>query len=179
MREAPIRGPPHNPGQGGWPTIRYFNKDTGVNGASFVQKTSGRVCTELGNVDNMKAYVRDVSNAGGAPGSTSAPADTKAPAPAPAPASAPAAAAPEPEAPKAAPACQLSALDKCETREQKYVKLYRTRSLEQQEASLKSIRELIVNNEDLGSRLDWAVRRINLLTQLIAAGEKAPSHDEL
>jgi hypothetical protein len=29
LMESPIKGQPHNPGQGGWPTIRYFSKDTG------------------------------------------------------------------------------------------------------------------------------------------------------
>jgi hypothetical protein len=44
---------------GGWPTIRYFNKDTGYDGASYTQKTSGAMCDELGDVDNMQAYVME------------------------------------------------------------------------------------------------------------------------
>jgi hypothetical protein len=55
--ESPINGPPHNPGQGGWPTIRYFSKDTGVDGASYVQRTSDAMCTELGNLDYMVDYI--------------------------------------------------------------------------------------------------------------------------
>jgi hypothetical protein len=51
------RGPPHNPGQGGWPTIRYFNKETGPEGASYEQKTEDAICTELGKEDFMIAYV--------------------------------------------------------------------------------------------------------------------------
>lgn len=59
LSEAPIRGPPHNPGQGGWPTIRYFNAETGVNGASYVKKTGDAMCTELGNQDYMSAYIEE------------------------------------------------------------------------------------------------------------------------
>jgi hypothetical protein len=51
------RGPPHNPGQGGWPTIRYFNKETGPQGASYEKKTGDAMCTELGKEDNMIAYI--------------------------------------------------------------------------------------------------------------------------
>ena len=57
MREA--FGVPQNPGQGGWPTIRYFNQDTGYGGAPYEKKTSAAMCEELGNVDNMRAYVED------------------------------------------------------------------------------------------------------------------------
>ena len=41
-------GPTARPGSGGWPTIRYYNKETGVDGASYTQKTSMSVCDELG-----------------------------------------------------------------------------------------------------------------------------------
>lgn len=62
LREASISGPPHNPGGGGWPTIRYFNKETGPQGGSYVQKTGDAICTELGNVDYMRAYVQEYGN---------------------------------------------------------------------------------------------------------------------
>jgi len=39
LKEAPIRGPPYNPGAGGWPTIRYFNAKTGPDGAPYEKKT--------------------------------------------------------------------------------------------------------------------------------------------
>lgn len=42
------RGPPNNPGAGGWPTIRYFNQETGIEGASYAKKTAKSVCDELG-----------------------------------------------------------------------------------------------------------------------------------
>jgi hypothetical protein len=42
------RGAPHNPGAGGWPTIRYFNQETGIDGASYEKKTDMSVCSELG-----------------------------------------------------------------------------------------------------------------------------------
>lgn len=42
-----------SPGQGGWPTIRYYNKKTGVAGANYVQKTKDAMCTELGPEGGM------------------------------------------------------------------------------------------------------------------------------
>lgn len=37
-----------SPGAGGWPTVRYFNKGTGYDGAPYTKKTGDPVCTELG-----------------------------------------------------------------------------------------------------------------------------------
>jgi len=37
-----------SPGAGGWPTIRYYNKETGVDGASYEKKTDDPMCDELG-----------------------------------------------------------------------------------------------------------------------------------
>lgn len=37
-----------SPGRGGWPTIRYYNAETGVAGADYVKKTSAPMCEELG-----------------------------------------------------------------------------------------------------------------------------------
>ena len=34
-----------NPGKGGWPTIRYFNKGTGYDGAEYQKKTGDSMCT--------------------------------------------------------------------------------------------------------------------------------------
>lgn len=61
LSEEPIRGN-HNPGAGGWPTIRYFNTETGYEGRSYTQKTSGAMCDELGNEDNMRAYVEEAGS---------------------------------------------------------------------------------------------------------------------
>ena len=51
LREAQIRtaadGTPLNPGMGGWPTLRYFNAETGVGGAVVEQKTSQKICDEF------------------------------------------------------------------------------------------------------------------------------------
>lgn len=49
----------YNPGMGGWPTIRYFNKETGYEGAHYTQKTEGAVCDELKQRKFMKAYVEE------------------------------------------------------------------------------------------------------------------------
>lgn len=43
----PVRGN-HNPGAGGWPTVKYFNKDTGYEGRAYEKKTDMQMCSELG-----------------------------------------------------------------------------------------------------------------------------------
>lgn len=63
LRDAQIRGN-HNPGAGGWPTIRYFNKQTGYEGASYEKKTSKSMCDELGDEEMMQAYVEEAGNTG-------------------------------------------------------------------------------------------------------------------
>jgi len=55
-----LRGPPHNPGAGGWPTVRYYNAKTGPDGAPYVKKTNKAMCEELGDENYMRAYVEDV-----------------------------------------------------------------------------------------------------------------------
>jgi hypothetical protein len=55
VREA--FGTPQNPGAGGWPTIRYYNKDTGYGGAAYEQMTKEKMCEELKDAQNMKNYV--------------------------------------------------------------------------------------------------------------------------
>jgi len=58
-------GPPHNPGKGGWPTIKYFNKETGIAGGYYTMKTEGMVCDELGPKTNyMAEYVLEKSSSG-------------------------------------------------------------------------------------------------------------------
>jgi len=52
----------HNPGAGGWPTIRYFNKKTGYGGASYVKKTSKSMCDELGDHATMQAYIEEAGD---------------------------------------------------------------------------------------------------------------------
>jgi len=44
-------------GKGGWPTIRYFNAETGINGAEYKKKTSEPICEELKKDENMRAYI--------------------------------------------------------------------------------------------------------------------------
>jgi len=46
-------------GQGGWPTVRYFNAETGLDGAPYKQKTSKSMCDELGDMEYMRAYIQD------------------------------------------------------------------------------------------------------------------------
>jgi hypothetical protein len=54
-----INGEPQNPGQGGWPTLRYFNKETGYGGAKYVQKTGKRICEEMKDPDMVEAWVQE------------------------------------------------------------------------------------------------------------------------
>lgn len=61
MSEEPIRGD-HSPGAGGWPTIRYFNKETGYGGQAYTKKTSGAMCDELGNDKYMTEYVEEAGH---------------------------------------------------------------------------------------------------------------------
>ena len=57
LAEDQVRGN-HNPGAGGWPTIKYFNKETGYAGGAYIKKDAGAaMCDELGKVDNMEEYV--------------------------------------------------------------------------------------------------------------------------
>jgi hypothetical protein len=46
-------------GSGGWPTIRFFTKETGLEGGNYVKKTTKSVCDELGNEMNMIDYVEN------------------------------------------------------------------------------------------------------------------------
>jgi hypothetical protein len=63
LKEAPgFRGEPHNPGKGGWPTIRYFNEKTGSDGGSYVKLTDESMCTELGDRMKMIDYVESYGN---------------------------------------------------------------------------------------------------------------------
>ena len=61
LSEEQVRGN-HNPGAGGWPTIKYFNEETGVEGKAYTKKTSGAMCDELGNEEYMNAYVEEAGN---------------------------------------------------------------------------------------------------------------------
>lgn len=58
IRESPD-GDSYSPGAGGWPTIRYFNKETGIAGGSYEKKTDGAMCDELGDEQMMEAYVEE------------------------------------------------------------------------------------------------------------------------
>lgn len=58
LSEQQIRGN-HNPGAGGWPTIKYFNKATGYEGKPYTKKTDDPMCTELGNDKYMNAYIEE------------------------------------------------------------------------------------------------------------------------
>lgn len=55
----------HNPGKGGWPSMKYFNKDTGYDGKSYERKMQGAICDELGDEGRMDAYIREVGIAFG------------------------------------------------------------------------------------------------------------------
>jgi hypothetical protein len=49
-----------SPGAGGWPTIRYYNKETGVQGRDYEKKTSMAMCSELGPEGGMlQQYIEE------------------------------------------------------------------------------------------------------------------------
>jgi hypothetical protein len=52
-----LRGAPYDPGAGGWPTIRYFNANTGPTGAFYEKTTPLPVSDELADYDRMMDYV--------------------------------------------------------------------------------------------------------------------------
>merc|ERR1712038_201195 len=50
------------PGAGGWPTIKYFNKETGLDGGTYVKVTDKAMCEELGDEELMTNYVEEYGN---------------------------------------------------------------------------------------------------------------------
>lgn len=44
-----------------WPTIRYFNKETGKDGAPYEKKTDKAMCDELGDLDTMMEYIEEAA----------------------------------------------------------------------------------------------------------------------
>jgi len=49
LAEKGPRGAPHAfPGKGGWPTVRYYNKETGSKGRDYEKVTKMAMCDELG-----------------------------------------------------------------------------------------------------------------------------------
>jgi len=55
-----LRGPEAgDPGDEGWPCIRYFTKETGVFGGSYQKLTSLPICRELGEEQRMIDYVEE------------------------------------------------------------------------------------------------------------------------
>lgn len=60
LSQDAVRGT-HSPGAGGWPTIKYFNSETGIEGAPYPKKTDMSMCDELGPKHNyMQQYVEEV-----------------------------------------------------------------------------------------------------------------------
>jgi len=43
-----IHGENQNAGAGGWPTVRYFNQETGYGGKAYEKRTDQAMCDELG-----------------------------------------------------------------------------------------------------------------------------------
>jgi len=61
LQESAIRDPKYAPGAGGWPTVRYFNQETGYDGKPYEKKTQQSMCDELGDMEYMRAYVTEKS----------------------------------------------------------------------------------------------------------------------
>jgi hypothetical protein len=47
------------PGKGGWPTLRHYNSETGLEGVQYNQKTSKAVCDEMKEDNYMETYVME------------------------------------------------------------------------------------------------------------------------
>lgn len=58
-RVGTIDGTPQNPGAGGWPTLRYFNTETGYGGQKYAQKTGKRICEEMKDPAMVKAWISE------------------------------------------------------------------------------------------------------------------------
>jgi len=55
-----VHGTDQGAGSGGWPTIRYFNKETGYGGKPYPKKTDQAMCDELGPNENyMQQYIEE------------------------------------------------------------------------------------------------------------------------
>lgn len=52
-----VHGEAQGAGAGGWPTIRYFNKETGYGGRAYAKRTDKAMCEELGDPKYMQAYI--------------------------------------------------------------------------------------------------------------------------
>lgn len=52
-RVTQIHGTDCQVAQDGWPSMRYFNKDTGYGGQLYQQVTNKRICTELSMVGTV------------------------------------------------------------------------------------------------------------------------------
>jgi len=47
------------PGKGGWPTVRYFNKETGYDGNAYTKVTNSKMCEELGGMGYLPKYIQE------------------------------------------------------------------------------------------------------------------------
>mmetsp|Transcript_41955 Transcript_41955/g.85683 ORF Transcript_41955/g.85683 Transcript_41955/m.85683 type:complete len:88 (-) Transcript_41955:316-579(-) len=58
-REARDLAKIHQAGAGGWPTLKYFNKETGVAGLKYTQLTKDRVCEEMKKPEAVVKWIED------------------------------------------------------------------------------------------------------------------------
>jgi hypothetical protein len=62
LQESKINDPKYGVGAGGWPTVRFFNADTGYDGKAYEQKTKKSMCDELGgDGEYLRTFVNDFS----------------------------------------------------------------------------------------------------------------------
>mmetsp|Transcript_2539 Transcript_2539/g.6180 ORF Transcript_2539/g.6180 Transcript_2539/m.6180 type:complete len:99 (-) Transcript_2539:279-575(-) len=59
VREQRQLGMKHQAGAGGWPTLKYFNKETGPEGRKYEQKTKQAVCDEMKDPVAVETWVKD------------------------------------------------------------------------------------------------------------------------
>lgn len=60
-KSSPTSSNAGTPGAGGWPTLRHYNKATGIKGEQYKQKTSGMVCEEMKQDNFMESYVMEAA----------------------------------------------------------------------------------------------------------------------
>ena len=68
LQEDPVRGKyAGSPGAGGWPSIRYYNKQTGYDGAfagdwKDSNGLQGAMCDVFGKDENLQRYVEEMAS---------------------------------------------------------------------------------------------------------------------
>ena len=158
MSEDQVRGN-HNPGAGGWPTIRYFNKDTGYEGKTgihyiinvstsiidivlclfhgtgkpYSKKTDAAMCDELGQDEYMDAYIMEAGNT---------------------------------------VLCSVESLEGCSEKEKKFIDVWKEKTPEEISKEIARIENIKTAKMTVDQK-SWFIARIRALKQLDKSSVKA------